>query len=212
MGQQRRWREPDVVLACAGDVPTLETVAAAAIPRERLPDLKVRLINVVDLMRLQDRDLSTRTGWPTENTRRCSRPPAGDLRLPRLSLADPSPDVPAQGGREPPRARLQGRGDDDDALRHGDAQRSHRFHLVMDVIDRVPDLGARYVQLRQEMVDTRLRYRAYTRRVGDDPSDVRDWTWPFSDGPPGARATLSSNVTTDGADGTMPRLGQAAPV
>jgi len=54
MGQQRRWREPDVVLACAGDVPTLETFAAAAIPRERLPDLKVRLINVVDLMRLQD--------------------------------------------------------------------------------------------------------------------------------------------------------------
>ena len=53
-----------------------------------------------------------------------------------------------------------------------------RFHLVMDVIDRVPGLGERAAQLRQEMDDERLRHRAYTREYGDDSPDVRDWTWP----------------------------------
>jgi xylulose-5-phosphate/fructose-6-phosphate phosphoketolase len=53
-----------------------------------------------------------------------------------------------------------------------------RFHLVMDVIDRVPELGERCAQLRQEMVDERMRHRAYTREYGEDPSELRDWTWP----------------------------------
>jgi xylulose-5-phosphate/fructose-6-phosphate phosphoketolase len=53
-----------------------------------------------------------------------------------------------------------------------------RFHLVMDVIDRVPSLGSRASELRQQMVDERLHHRAYTREFGDDPTDVRDWTWP----------------------------------
>ncbi len=53
-----------------------------------------------------------------------------------------------------------------------------RFHLVMDVIDRVPGLGERAAALRQEMEDERLRHRAYTREHGDDPPDVRDWAWP----------------------------------
>jgi xylulose-5-phosphate/fructose-6-phosphate phosphoketolase len=52
-----------------------------------------------------------------------------------------------------------------------------RFHLVIDVIDRVPSLGSRASALRQQMVDQRLRHRAYTREVGDDPPAVRDWTW-----------------------------------
>ena len=53
-----------------------------------------------------------------------------------------------------------------------------RLHLVMDVIDRVPRLVSRASGLRQQMVDERLRHRAYTREIGDDPPDVRDWTWP----------------------------------
>jgi xylulose-5-phosphate/fructose-6-phosphate phosphoketolase len=65
-----------------------------------------------------------------------------------------------------------------------------RFHLVIDVIDRVPWLGERAAELRQEMVDERLRHSAYTREVGDDMADVRDWTWPAraADGerPPGS--------------------------
>ena len=54
-----------------------------------------------------------------------------------------------------------------------------RFHLVMDVVDRVPDLAASAAHLRQEMVDRRLRARAYTREHGDDDPEIRDWTWPF---------------------------------
>jgi xylulose-5-phosphate/fructose-6-phosphate phosphoketolase len=54
-----------------------------------------------------------------------------------------------------------------------------RFHLVIDVIDRVPGLASRAAHLRQQMVDERLRHRAYTRAVGDDSPDVRDWTWPY---------------------------------
>jgi xylulose-5-phosphate/fructose-6-phosphate phosphoketolase len=57
-----------------------------------------------------------------------------------------------------------------------------RFHLVIDVIDRVPGLGACAAHLRQRMADERLRHRAYTREVGDDMPDVRDWTWPGADG------------------------------
>jgi xylulose-5-phosphate/fructose-6-phosphate phosphoketolase len=53
-----------------------------------------------------------------------------------------------------------------------------RYHLVIDVIDRVPGLGVRHAALRQQMADLRLRHRAYTREHGDDPDDVRDWTWP----------------------------------
>jgi xylulose-5-phosphate/fructose-6-phosphate phosphoketolase len=57
-----------------------------------------------------------------------------------------------------------------------------RFHLVMDVIDRVPGLGERTAYLRQQMVDTRLRARAFTREFGDDPADVREWAWPGEPG------------------------------
>jgi len=55
-----------------------------------------------------------------------------------------------------------------------------RFHLVMDVIARVPGLAERAAHLRQHMIDERLRHRAYTREHGDDPSELRDWTWPAS--------------------------------
>jgi xylulose-5-phosphate/fructose-6-phosphate phosphoketolase len=63
-----------------------------------------------------------------------------------------------------------------------------RYHLVMDVIDRVPSLGARAAHVRQRMADARLERRAYTREVGDDAPDVRDWVWPF-DGVPAAAST-----------------------
>ena len=80
MGQYRDDAEPDVVLACAGDVPTLETLAAADILRRELPELQVRLVNVVDLMRLQP-DSEHPTGSPTRNSTRCS-PPTNRSSLP----------------------------------------------------------------------------------------------------------------------------------
>jgi xylulose-5-phosphate/fructose-6-phosphate phosphoketolase len=185
--------EPDVVLACAGDIPTLETVAAAALLRRRLPDLKVRVVNVVDLMRLQPE----------------SEHPHGlpDAEFDALFTLD-RPIVFAYHGypwlihrltyRRANHENLHVRGYKEegttttpfDMVMLNDLD---RFHLVMDVIDRVPGLGERAAGLRQEMTDERLRHRAYTREVGDDMPDVRDWVWDAGGGEPSepARGTPS---------------------
>jgi xylulose-5-phosphate/fructose-6-phosphate phosphoketolase len=170
--------EPDVVLACAGDIPTLETLAASALLREHLPDLSVRVINVVDLMRLQP----------------SSEHPHGlpDAEFDAL-FTDSQPVIFAYHGypwlihrltyRRTNHHNLHVRGYKEegttttpfDIVMLNDLD---RFHLVMDVIDRVPGLGERAAGFRQQMADERLRHRAYTREHGDDPPDVRDWTWP----------------------------------
>ena len=114
---------PDVVLACCGDTPTLETLAAVSLLRQYLPSLRVRVVNVVDLMRLQP-DVRAPARHVRRGVRRAvHRGPAGHLRLPRVPVADPPADLPAARARELPRARLQGGGHHDDAVRHGDAQR-----------------------------------------------------------------------------------------
>ncbi|MGZ8739168.1 MAG: phosphoketolase family protein [Gaiellaceae bacterium] len=170
--------EPDVVLACCGDVPTLETIAAAAILRERLPDLRVRVVNVVDLMRLQP----------------ASEHPHGlsEREFDSLFTAD-RPIVFAYHGypwlihrltyRRTNHRNLHVRGYKEegttttpfDMVMLNDLD---RFHLILDVIDRLPQLAGRGDHLRQEMVDARLRARAYGRAHGEDPAEIRDWTWP----------------------------------
>jgi xylulose-5-phosphate/fructose-6-phosphate phosphoketolase len=170
--------ETDVVLACAGDIPTLETVSAAALLREHLPDLRVRVVNVVDLMRLQP---------DSEHPHGLS-----DALFDALFTVD-RPVIFAYHGypwlihrltyRRANHHNIHVRGYKEegttttpfDMVMLNDMD---RFHLVMDVIDRVPGLGQRAAALRQDMVDERLRHRAYTREFGDDPADVRDWTWP----------------------------------
>src|SRR5262245_58944195 len=172
-------QDPDVVLACCGDVPTLETLAAASILRERLPDLKVRVVNVVDLMRLQPE----------------SEHPHGlsDREFDAIFTRD-RPVVFAHHGypllihrltyRRTNHENLHVRGYKEegttttpfDMVMLNDLD---RFHLVMDVLDRVPGLGARTAGLRQEMADSRLRARMWTREHGEDLPEVRDWTWPF---------------------------------
>ena len=170
--------EPDVVLACAGDTPTLETLAAAAILRERLPELKVRVVNVVDLMRLQP---------DTEHPHGLS-----DQLFDSLFTAD-KPIVFAYHGypwlihrltyRRTTHRNLHVRGYKEegttttpfDMVMLNDLD---RFHLVVDVIDRVPGLATRAAHLRQEMIDRRLSARAFTRAHGDDEPELRDWTWP----------------------------------
>ncbi len=170
--------EPDVVLACAGDVPTLETLAAAALIGEHLPELKVRVINVVDLMRLQPdtehpHGLSDREFDALFTT---SRPVIFAYHgypwmIHRLTYRRTNHhEIHVRGYKEEGTTTTPF-----DMVMLNDLD---RFHLVMDVIDRVPGLGERTAGLRQEMVDTRLRHRAYTREVGDDPPEVRDWTWP----------------------------------
>ncbi len=170
--------DPDVVLACAGDIPTLEALAASAILRERLPELRVRFVNVVDLMRLQDEH---------EHPHGLS-----SAQFDALFTAD-RPVIFAYHGypwlihrltyRRANHRNLHVRGYKEegttttpfDMVMLNDMD---RYHLVMDVIDRVPGLGQRAAGLRQEMVDERLQKRAYTRQYGDDPDDVRDWRLP----------------------------------
>jgi xylulose-5-phosphate/fructose-6-phosphate phosphoketolase len=178
---------PDVVLACAGDVPTLEVLAAASLLREHLPDLRVRVVNVVDLMRLQP----------------SSEHPHGinDAEFDALFTTD-TPVIFAYHGYPTLIHRLTYR-------RHGHAHfhvRGYkeegttttpfdmvvindmdRFHLVMDVIDRVPGLDQRAARLRQLMTDTLTRHRAWTREHGEDLPEVAGWTWPGMAGQAGAR-------------------------
>src|SRR5207244_1543016 len=145
--------EPDVVLACAGDIPTLETIAAAAILREHLPDTKVRVVNVVDLMRLQPE-----TEHPHGLT---------DRQFDALFTAA-QPVIFAYHGypwlihrltyRRTNHHNIHVRGYKEegttttpfDMVMLNDLD---RFHLVMDVIDRVPSLGGSAATLRQEMAD-----------------------------------------------------------
>jgi len=170
---------PDVVLGCCGDIPTLETLAASAIIRERLPDLKVRVVNVVDLMRLQP-EAEHPHGLP-------------DTEFDALFTPD-KPVVFAYHGyptlihrltyRRHGHENLHVRGYKEegttttpfDMVMLNDLD---RFHLVMDVIDRVPGLAASHGRFRQELEDRRLRARLYTREHGEDDPEIRDWAWPY---------------------------------
>jgi xylulose-5-phosphate/fructose-6-phosphate phosphoketolase len=170
--------EPDVVMACCGDTPTLETLAAVDMIRKHLPDLKVRVVNVVDLMRLEP---------DTEHPHGLSA-----LEFDSLFTRD-KPVVFAYHGyptlihrltyRRTNHANIHVRGYKEegttttpfDMVMLNDLD---RFHLVIDVIDRVPGLGQRAAHVRQMMVDRRLLARAYTRLEGDDDPEVRDWSWP----------------------------------
>jgi xylulose-5-phosphate/fructose-6-phosphate phosphoketolase len=172
--------DPDVVMACCGDVPTLETMAAVDILRRELPDLKVRMINVVDLMRLQPE---------TEHPHGLS-----DNDFDTLLTTD-RPIVFAYHGypwlihrltyRRTNHENLHVRGYKEegttttpfDMVMLNDLD---RFHLVIDVIDRVPGLGSKAAHLRQHMVDSRVRCRAYTREAGEDAPEIRHWAWPHS--------------------------------
>ncbi len=170
--------EPDVVLACAGDVPTLEILAATSLLREHLPELKVRVVNVVDLMRLQPE---------IEHPHGLS-----DREFDTLFTTD-KPVIFAYHGypmlihrlayRRHGHEHLHVRGYKEegtvttpfDMVVQNDMD---RYHLVMDVIDRVPGLGTRAAHVRQHMTDARARHFAYMREFGEDMPEVRDWKWP----------------------------------
>jgi xylulose-5-phosphate/fructose-6-phosphate phosphoketolase len=170
--------EPDVVLGCAGDIPTLETLAAADILRRELPELRVRVVNVVDLMRLQQ---------PTEHPHGISDAAFDEL------FTENRPIVFAYHGypwlihrltyRRTNHGNLHVRGYKEegtvttpfDMVMRNDLD---RFHLVMDVIDRVPGLGTRAAEVRARMVAERAAAQAYARETGDDPAEIRDWAWP----------------------------------
>ena len=167
--------EPDVVLACAGDVPTMETVAAASMIRELLPELKVRVVNVVDLMRLLPESEHPH-GMPDrdyEAVFTADRPVIFAFHgypwlIHRLTYRRPGHDnLHVRGYKEEGTTTTPF-----DMVMLNDLD---RYHLVMDVIDRVPGLATAQAQLRQTLADTRLACRLYTRAHGEDHPEVAHW-------------------------------------
>jgi xylulose-5-phosphate/fructose-6-phosphate phosphoketolase len=172
-----RGSEPDVVMACAGDVPTLETLAAVALLRQHLPELKVRVVNVVNLMKLQPANEHPH-GLP-------------DREFDTLFTTD-RPIIFAFHGYPWLIHRLTYRRTNHDNL-HVRGYKEEgttttpfdmvvlndldRFHLVTDVIDRVPGLAARAAYVKQAMRDKRVEHRQYIERYGEDLPEVREWTW-----------------------------------
>jgi xylulose-5-phosphate/fructose-6-phosphate phosphoketolase len=172
--------EPDVVLACAGDVPTLEVLAATSILRQHLPQLRVRVVNVVDLMRLQPATEHPHGMTDAEFNAlfTTSRPVIFAYHgypwlIHRLTYSRAAHDqFHVRGYKEEGATTTPF-----DMVVMNDMD---RFHLVMDVIDRVPGLGNSAAWLRQEMTDTRARHHDWVRQHGEDMPEVQNWVWPAS--------------------------------
>jgi len=169
--------EPDVVMACAGDVPTLETLAAVSILRERIPELKIRVINVVDLMTLQP---------PSEHPHGLSDRDFDSL------FTTSKPVIFAYHGypwlihrltyRRANHENLHVRGYKEEGTTTTPFDMTvlndlDRFHLVIDVIDRVPGLASRCAHVKQDMQNKLVSHRQYVCEHGDDMPEVRDWKW-----------------------------------
>jgi xylulose-5-phosphate/fructose-6-phosphate phosphoketolase len=182
--------EPDVVMACAGDIPTLETLAAVDLLREQFPDLKIRVINVVDLMRLQ----------PNEEH------PHGlaDKEFDTLFTTD-KPIVFAYHGypwlihrltyRRTNHHNLHVRGYKEEGSTTTPfdmvvRNEMDRFHLMLDVIDRVPKLKTFSAYAKQFLRDQLIEHRQYIMEYGDDPPEIRDWHW--SRTPPDGLASIAT--------------------
>ena len=173
--------DPDVVMACAGDVPTMETLAAVDLLRQHAPQIKVRVVNVVDLMTLQpeeehphglsDKDFDTLFttdkpiifafhGYPYLIHRLCYR------RTNHKNLH-------VRGYKEEGTTTTPF----DMAVRND----LDRFHLVSDVIDRVPQLGSRAAHLKQLMHNKLIEHKQYIIHHGEDMPEIRHWKWPYAD-------------------------------
>ncbi len=193
-GTEVAGQEPDVVLAAAGDVPTIEVLAAAAILRERVPDLKVRVVNVVDLMRLQGEhehphglsDASYDAVFTTDKPVIFAYHGYPWL-IHRLTYKRTGHDnLHVRGYKEEGTTTTPF-----DMVMLNDLD---RYRLVIDVIDRVPSLGERAGMLRQDMQDARVRARAYTREHGEDIPEVADWSWGDSGAAAVSQATGGDNA------------------
>src|SRR6202140_4263227 len=171
--------EPDVVMACAGDIPTLETLAATDLLRKHLPDLKVRVINVVDLMKLQ----------PT------SEHPHGlaDAEFDALFTTD-RPVIFAYHGypwlihrltyRRTNHGNLHVRGYKEEGTTTTPFDMTvmndmDRFHLAADVVDRVPRLQRVGAHFKQFLRDRLIDHKQYIMEYGDDMPEIKNWKWPY---------------------------------
>ncbi|MBC7499678.1 MAG: phosphoketolase, partial [Herminiimonas sp.] len=176
-GNEQGSDDPDLVMACCGDVPTLETLAAVSILREHLPDLKVRVVNVVDLMKLQP----------------ASEHPHGlsDADFDALFTVD-KPVIFAFHAYPWLIHRLTYRRTNHDNI-HVRGYKEEgtittpfdmtvlndldRFHLVMDCIDRLPQTGEQGAALKQRLQAKLIEHKQYIDRYGEDMPEIRNWTW-----------------------------------
>ena len=188
-----RGGEPDVVMACCGDVPTLETLAAVELLHEHAPELKVRVVNVVDLMRLQP---------PSEHPHGLS-----DHDFDALFTTN-KPIIFAFHGYPWLIHRLTYRrhGHDNIHVRGYKEEGTtttpfdmcvlndiDRLHLVNDVIDRVPNLASRAAYAKQAIRDKLIEHKEYIRRHGDDMPEIKDWVW-------GGKGLVSGGATSTAGD------------
>jgi xylulose-5-phosphate/fructose-6-phosphate phosphoketolase len=171
--------EPDVVMACAGDVPTLETLAAVDWLRQHVPELKIRVINIVDLMTVQPQE---------EHPHGLS-----NKEFDTLFTTD-KPIIFAYHGypwlihrlayRRTNHKNLHVRGYKEEGTTTTPFDMAvrndlDRFHLAADVIDRVPGLGAKAAYLKQAIRDKWIEHREYIVRYGQDMPEIREWKWPY---------------------------------
>ncbi|NMG21879.1 phosphoketolase family protein [Brasilonema bromeliae] len=171
--------EPDVVMACAGDIPTMETLAAVDILRQNFPDLKVRVVNVVDLMKLQPE----------------SEHPHGlsDKDFDSIFTTD-KPIIFAFHGypwlihrlsyRRTNHANLHVRGYKEEGTTTTPfdmvvVNDLDRFHLAMDVINRVPHLGYKAAYVKQMLQDKLIEHKQYINRYGEDMPEIQNWKWSY---------------------------------
>ncbi|MFJ6284741.1 phosphoketolase [Pseudarthrobacter oxydans] len=175
--------EPDVVMGCAGDVPTMETLAAVAILKERFPDLKIRVVNVVDLMRLQDaaehpHGLSGRDFDALFTT---DKPVIFAYHgypwlIHRLTYRRTNHDnIHVRGYKE--------EGTTTTPFDMCVLNQLDRFNLAIDVIDRVPRLNNVSAHVREELKNKLIEHRQYIRTHGEDMPEIRNWEWTSAPGP-----------------------------
>ncbi|MFV1984451.1 MAG: phosphoketolase [Thiohalomonadales bacterium] len=172
--------DPDVVMACAGDVPTLETLAAVDILRQHLPELKIRVVNVVDLMTLQDKE---------EHPHGLARRDFDDI------FTTDKPVIFAYHGypwlihrltyRRTCHDRLHVRGYKEEGTTSTPfdmvvMNELDRYHLVADVVERVPKLRQRAAYVKQKVRDKLIDHKLYINEYGEDMPEVRNWKWPYT--------------------------------
>ncbi len=183
--------EPDVVMACCGDVPTLETLAAVELIREHLPELRVRVVNIVDLMKLNTPEEHphglTNRDFDALFTR--DRPVIFAFHgypwlIHRLTYRRTNHEnLHVRGYKEEGTTTTPF-----DMVVLNDLD---RFHLVIDVVDRLPGLGSRSAYVKQAMREKLIEHRAYISEHGDDLPEIRGWRW-------GAKQAAERRTSTEG--------------